>query len=100
MSHLLLLRANGSAELFPATGSASSLWSSDSDDDFKDEVSAEFLTEDDLEDILEYLIEAELLSEEQADECIVEEESLEGDAGTQPLEGELADDADELEGDE
>lgn len=79
MSHLLLLRANGSAELYPSVGAESSLWSSDSDDDFKDQVSAEFLTEGDLEDILGYLIDEGKLTEEQADECVIEEESISGD---------------------
>jgi len=77
MSYTLLLRHNGTAELLNERDET--VWSSDADEDFKDEVSAEFLQESDVEAILDYLVEEKILSETQADEAICEEESLEGD---------------------
>jgi hypothetical protein len=82
---LLILRANGSAEL---TRNGATVWASDSDEDFKAEVSSEFLTEADVEDILDFLVETDRLTDAEADECEVEEESyVEGDEEPEDDEG-------------
>jgi hypothetical protein len=94
----LILHANGSAELLRADVT---VWSSDSDEAFKDEVSQEFLNEDDVPDILDYLVDAGRLTEEEADDCLIEEESFVTDEGEE-LEDDEAEDlgpADEPEGD-
>jgi len=92
---LLILRANGSAELLSLSGRQ--LWESDSDDDFKDEISEEFLTEADVADILDYLVEAGTLSDKEADACEIEEESLDGDDQDDNDADELGDDDAELD---
>lgn len=74
MPHTLVLRYNGTAELLDSE--EETLWASDSDDDFKDEVSAEFLTQGDVLDILDYLVDQDLLTDEQANQCVIEEESM------------------------
>jgi hypothetical protein len=91
---LLILRANGSAEL---TRNGATVWASDSDEDFKAEVSSEFLTEADVEDILDYLVESDRLTDAEADECEVEEESYV--EGEDEPEGEDEGPADDAEGD-
>ena len=79
MSHCkLVLLANGSAELLSPYGRQ--LWSSDADDDFKEEVSAEFLNEDDVDDILDYLIdEKHVLTDAEYDSIEVEAEDYVGE---------------------
>jgi hypothetical protein len=57
----LVLRAHGTAELVDSDGTV--LWVSDSDDQFKEEFTDEFLTEDDIEEILDYLIDNGVLIE-------------------------------------
>jgi hypothetical protein len=96
VSHLLLLRDNGSVELYPTAAAAGEpLWNSDSDDDFKDQVSDEFLTEADVGDILDYLVEQGELTDNEADACIVEEEAqAPGESEPEPIEGELDDESD------
>lgn len=59
----LILRAHGPAELVNAN--EETLWASDSDADFKDEISDEFLKEEDFRDILEYLVDAEIITQEE-----------------------------------
>lgn len=75
----IILRHTGQAEL--VDGNDDVLWSSDSDPDFKDEVSQEFLTEEDVDDILDYLAESGELSDAEVarfenSEWDVTEESL------------------------
>lgn len=59
----LILRAHGPAELVNAN--EETLWASDSDADFKDEISDEFLKEEDFADILEYLLDAKLITQKE-----------------------------------
>lgn len=85
----IILRHTGIAELIDAEDST--VWSSDADADFKDEVSQEFLTEDDVDDILAYLSDKEILSEREAvhfenGEWEVTEESLDGDETDEDVE--------------
>lgn len=79
----IILRHTGTAEL--VDGNDVTIWSSDSDPDFKEVVSQDFLTEDDADAILEYLCDAEYLSDAEAarfeaDEWDVTEESLSDDS--------------------
>jgi hypothetical protein len=76
VNYTLILRANGTAELEDARGRQ--IWASDADEEFKDEVSAEFLNEEDVVSILDFLVASDLLTDEEADACVIEEESLEG----------------------
>lgn len=74
----LILRANGSAELLRG---GTTIWASDSDESFKDEVTEEFLNEEDVPDILDYLVDAGRLTEAEADACTIEEESFIDESG-------------------
>lgn len=74
----LLLRANGTAELLDAH--ENQLWASDSDEDFQDEwAGTMFLNESDVEALLEYLVEHGQLTDREAQELEIEEESFAGD---------------------
>jgi hypothetical protein len=55
------------------------VWSSDDDEDFRDEFGNEFLDADDAEEIIGYLVDEGLITEEEADELEnnIEIESLE-----------------------
>lgn len=55
------------------------LWASDTDDEFKDEFDNDFLEMEDVEDIQDFLIEKGTITESQADEMEVYEESLDGE---------------------
>lgn len=83
----IVLCHTGHAELVNANGDV--LWSSDADEDFKETVSQEFLTEDDVDKILDFLSEHEFLTDEEVakfenDEWDITEESLDGsEAGTE-----------------
>jgi hypothetical protein len=56
------------------------IWHSDDDDDFRSTISEEFLSEDDdAERIFEFLVDKGILTEEEAEECEIEVESLNGD---------------------
>ncbi len=89
----LVLRANGSAELLDRHDEQ--VWASDSDEDFQqDWAGSMFLKESDVEDVLEFLVEGGHLTEEEADDCEIEEESLAGDEGS-ALEGEASDESDD-----
>jgi hypothetical protein len=93
----LVLRAHGPAELLDSDDNQ--LWSSDSDDDFRDEFSDEFLQEEDIPDILDYLADHGYLNEEEfaalsSDRWDCSVETLESSAGG----GDLTDD-DDLDGD-
>jgi predicted dithiol-disulfide oxidoreductase (DUF899 family) len=57
----LIFRAHGPVELLNADEQM--LWVSESDDDFKEEFTDEFLHEEDAEDILEYLHDNNLLTQ-------------------------------------
>lgn len=72
----LLLRANGTAELLDAR--ENQLWASDSDEHFQDAwAGTMFLNESDVPQIMDYLIEAAgELTEPQAEELLIEEESF------------------------
>lgn len=81
----LAITADGKAELRDAEKDET-LWSSDDDDDFRDEFGEEFLvTEDVAEDVVDYLASRELIDSEEADELEIYEETDDG----QPIEGEL-----------
>lgn len=83
----LILRANGTAELLDHRGNQ--CWASDSDEDFQDEwAGSMFLNESDVADILEYLIGKGELTQAQAEECVIEEESFEGESDGEELEEE------------
>ena len=92
----LVLTAHGTAELQNADEEI--LWSSDSDDDFREEIPSDFLEEEDFADILEYLLDANLISQRELDffandtwDCSVE---------TLDQNGELDDDDDESDEDD
>lgn len=57
----LVLTDHGPAELRNADDEV--LWSSDSDDDFKEEIPDEFLMEEDFGDVLEYLRDSGILTQ-------------------------------------
>jgi hypothetical protein len=59
----LVLRAHGTAELLNAEEDI--LWTSDSDDDFKEEITDEFLQEEDIGDVLEYLVDNDIINEKE-----------------------------------
>jgi hypothetical protein len=59
----LILAAHGPAELVNAD--EETLWSSDADEDFKEEFSDEFLKEEDLPDICEYLLDNDYISQKE-----------------------------------
>jgi len=86
----IILRHTGTAELVDAHDTT--LWSSDADENFRETVSDELLTEEDLDEILDYLSENELLTDAEvarfeSSEWDCTEESLEGDeaANDDPL---------------
>jgi hypothetical protein len=73
----LLLNAEGGAELLSSRGST--LWASDSDEEFQEAFAdREILDENDIDDVLEYLVDAGELTEREADDCTIEVESLAG----------------------
>lgn len=74
----LLLRANGTAELLDA--GQSTLWSSDSDEDFVEQWAGTlFLNESDVPELLNYLIDVGELTARQADRLAIEEEAFSED---------------------
>ena len=90
----LVLCHTGHAELVDGNGDV--IWSSDADEDFKEEISDEFLNEDDVDDVLDYLGERKILTSDEVskfeDETFeVTEESL-GDDADKDDEDVIADD--------
>lgn len=86
MKKEIILRPSGTAELIDAHGNT--LWSSDGDEDFREDVSQEFLTENDIDDILDYLAENEFLTDNdvakfESGEWDVTEESLPSEEGVE-----------------
>lgn len=83
MSKILFITEDGTAEL---RHDGRTVWSSDDDPDFSEEVSDEFLGEEDLPTILDYLVNAEKLTEEEADtlECKEEGDDEEEDDDYDP----------------
>jgi hypothetical protein len=73
----LVFLTGGQAQLEDADGKV--LWHSDDDAEFREVVPDEFLGEEDAERVLKYLIEADELTEEEAEDCEIEVESLDGD---------------------
>lgn len=61
MTKEIVICADGHAELLD--GDERVLWSSDTDEDFRESVSQELLTEADADDILDYLAESETLTD-------------------------------------
>ena len=59
----LILLAHGPAELVDAN--ERTIWVSDSDDDFKEEFTEEFLREEDIPDILDYLRDEDIITEQE-----------------------------------
>lgn len=72
MPHVLLLKADGGAELLQGDRT---LWASDSDADFADAFEGHDLFEqEDIPDLLDYLVDAGVLDDEEADDCEIETE--------------------------
>jgi predicted dithiol-disulfide oxidoreductase (DUF899 family) len=67
----LILRAHGIAELVDAR--EKTVWSSDADEDFKEDFNDEFLTEEDADDVLDYLVDNDVISEDEYDKFDTEE---------------------------
>ena len=67
----LLLTAHGPVELL--NSNEETIWSSDADDDFREEFNNEFLNEEDIPEILEYLEENDILSQREADHFVNQE---------------------------
>jgi hypothetical protein len=96
----LILLAHGPAELVNAD--EETLWVSDSDDDFKEEFSDEFLREEDIADILDYLRDEGILTESEynsfaSDRWATTVETLENSVGDPEEDDE---DEDDLEDDD
>lgn len=87
--YLLARTPEGTAELL---SDGETLWSSDSDPDLLDELGTDALRDDDLGDVLDYLVAQNYLTDEQADDCIID--SDEDDDGP----GDEDDDDDDSEG--
>lgn len=88
----LVFVPHGAVEL--VTDDDEVIWASDSDPDFRDDFSDEFLNADDHgDDILEWLVENDIITEEESDDLEIVEESLEGDEEA-PVNGTLETDAD------
>jgi hypothetical protein len=84
---LLTLLAEGGANL---TIGGKSTWASDSDEEFAEEFAGrEMLDENDIGELLEYLVDTGTLSEDEADECEIDIETLDAN--------EEADDADVID---
>lgn len=84
--YTLTLTAGGGAELVE---DQDVIWTSQDDEDFRDEFPDEMLDEDDVDKILEYLVDEDFLTEAEAATCEVEEESA-------TVDNEEDDDADDL----
>lgn len=67
----LVIRPHGVAELLD--DKEKTLWASDNDPEFKEEVTDEFLGEDDADDVLEYLVDMDIISEIEYDKFDTEE---------------------------
>jgi predicted dithiol-disulfide oxidoreductase (DUF899 family) len=67
----LILRAHGIAELVDAR--EKTIWSSDADDDFKEDFNDEFLNEEDADDVLDYLVDSDIITEDEYDKFDTEE---------------------------
>ncbi len=77
MDLVLTLLAEGGANL---TDGSRTMWASDSDEEFAEEFAGrEMLDENDLAELLEYLVDTGVLSEEEADDCEVDIETLDAD---------------------
>lgn len=59
----LILTPHGTAELLNSKDET--LWASDADDDFREEFTDEFLSEDDIDDILDFLYENEIIDDDE-----------------------------------
>ncbi len=99
----IILRPTGHAELVDANDDT--LWVSNSDPEFTDQVSSDFLTEEDVDEILAYLSDAEILNEYECsqfesgawdvtEESMAKEEGVEADDDDSD-ESEYFDDSDE-----
>lgn len=83
---MLLLRANGTAELLDASGHT--LWASDSDEDFLEQWRGTlFLNESDVPELLTYLVDVGELTEAQADVLAIEEEAFTDSTDDEGAEG-------------
>jgi hypothetical protein len=70
--HVLVLKADGGAEL---QHNEKTLWASDSDPDFAEAFGGHDIFEDeDVPDLLDYLVEADLLDDDEADDCEIDTE--------------------------
>jgi len=86
----LILTAAGGAELVDIDAQQT-LWSSDSDPEFREEF-PDLLDENDAEAVFEWLLEDDQLTEDEYDDAELSMETLEPVAGPpQPIEGELLD---------
>lgn len=81
-----MLYTRGTAELF---SDGVSVWASDADEDFADEMGNDTLVADDIGDALDYLVDAGYMTDAQADDCyIVPEDEDTAESAPKPLEGE------------
>ena len=99
----LVLLAHGPAELLNADDE--SLWVSDSDDDFKEEFTEDFLREEDIPDILDYLLDSKVITQQEfnafaSDRWATSVETLEGSVGDPDDDEDDDDDFDDDEDDE
>lgn len=82
----LAITTDGKAEL-REVDKDETLWSSDDDDDFRDEFGEEFLvTESVAEDVVDYLVDCKLISDVEADSLEIYEETEDGEP-VEPIEG-------------
>lgn len=86
---LLVRSLEGSAELL---ADGATVWTSDNDPDVLEELGTDAVRDEDIGDILDYLVETKVLSEDEADDCVVD--SPEDDDEDAP---EDEDEGDELE---
>jgi hypothetical protein len=89
MKKEIVICADGHAELLD--GDERVLWSSDTDPDFRESISQEFLTSEDADDILDYLAESEVLTDDEIEKF---------ESGDWPVSEETDDDGESPDDDE
>ncbi len=74
--HTLRLSEEGTAELL---ADGVTLWASDTDPDLLEELGTDALRDRDLGDVLEYLVDIRQLSDDEANECLIESDDPDPD---------------------
>jgi hypothetical protein len=77
----LTLSAEGTAELL---ADAVTVWASDTDPDLADDLGTDAVTDDDLADVLDYLVDTGRMSDDEADDCLIESFEPDDDAPAEP----------------